>query len=155
MTRWVGGTTSGILLRRSAWAKVGPFDETMIGAEDWEMWLRLVWECKVHNLPDILLNRRIHNLGFASNSRLLEARNWEVYRRAVERWPDVIDRRVRRRMRALILADAGYSYRMGGDKRTALRRFAQSLVAWPWCIGRWKATVVTAWWQVRALAPRK
>lgn len=154
-TEWVGGSCSGVLMRRRVLDEVGLFDETMVGAEDWDMWMRVGAKHQIHNVSDLLVNIRCHNQGFTSNSRLLEARNWEVYRRAVERWPDVIDRRVRRRMRALILADAGYSYRMGGDRRTALRRFAQSLVAWPWCIGRWKATVVTAWWQVRALAPRK
>ena len=33
---------SATMLRRSAWEQVGGFDETLIGPEDWNFWLRLI-----------------------------------------------------------------------------------------------------------------
>ncbi|MEI7995285.1 MAG: hypothetical protein WCH01_10330, partial [Methylococcaceae bacterium] len=61
-------------------------------------------------MPYILLNRLVHNQGFARNAAMLEARAWQVYEMAMERWPDAFDWKLRRQIRGLILADAGDEY---------------------------------------------
>ncbi len=140
--RWVAGTTSGVLMRKRVFESIGVFDENLIGAEDYDMWLRLVSQHQVHNLPDILLNRRIHNGGFARNAAMLEERAWHVYRKAIKQWPVILDKRLRRQMRALILADSGDEYNGASNWEMAIRRYISSLREWPFDSRRWKVLVV-------------
>ena len=66
----IGGTTSGVLMRKRVFEQLGGFDASLIGAEDYDLWLRPVAAVQVRNLPDMLLNRRLHSTGFARNAAM-------------------------------------------------------------------------------------
>jgi len=50
---------STVLYRREAALKVGGYDETLAGFQDWDLWLKLGKLGKLYNFPDYLLNYRI------------------------------------------------------------------------------------------------
>jgi glycosyltransferase involved in cell wall biosynthesis len=147
---WVGGSCTGALIPRRVLDDVGPFDETLTAAEDWDMWLRLVAKYPVRNLSEVLIAISQHGTGFARNAEKVAANQWKVYEAAVARWPDVFDVRLRRQVRALILADAGGEYMGGKELRLALRRYAASLREWPFDARRWRVTAGLLLQRVRA-----
>jgi hypothetical protein len=57
----IPGGGSNVVMHRTAWQRVGPFDERLKGGEDWEMWIRLA----KHGLPACvyspLVARRLHD----------------------------------------------------------------------------------------------
>ncbi|MFN3650785.1 MAG: glycosyltransferase family 2 protein [Armatimonadota bacterium] len=128
--RWVGGSGSGVVLRREVFETLAPFDTELKAAEDWDMWLRLVARFRVVNLPEILNNRLWHGTGTFRNAARMEENQWRVYHQAVERWPEVLHEGIRRRMRAMILADSGTEYLMSGDRRMAGARYRSSVQQW-------------------------
>jgi glycosyltransferase involved in cell wall biosynthesis len=134
---WVGGSCSGVLVRRPVLDDVGLFDESLKAAEDWDLWMRLVAKHPYRNLPEPLVQITRHDTGFARNVEKVERNQWLVHDKAVERWPHVLKGLARKRMRALIHADAGGEY-LGGDRfDLALRRYTASLCEWPAHRGRW------------------
>ena len=134
---WVGGSQSGILARKTVFDEIGPFDESLGAAEDWDMWMRLVARYSIYNLGDILVNIERHGAGVFRNARRAEENQWRVYRKAVAEWPDVLDARTRRRMRALIFADAGGELLSAGEIPLALTKYVESLRQWPFHAKRW------------------
>ena len=149
---WVGGSCSGALVRRRVLDDVGLFDESLKAAEDWDLWMRLVAKYPYRNLPDALVRITRHDTGFARNVEKVERNQWLVHDKAVQRWPNVLRGPARKRMRALIHADAGGEY-LGGDRfGLALRRYAASLCEWPADAARWYMAVRLL---LRQMAPRK
>jgi glycosyltransferase involved in cell wall biosynthesis len=148
---WVGGSCSGALVRRRVLDDVGLFDESLKAAEDWDLWLRLAAKYPYRNLPDALVQITRHDTGFARNVEKVERNQWLIHDKSVARWPDVLNGAARRRMRALIHADAGGEY-LGGDRfGLALRRYVASLVEWPADAARWW---MAARLLLRQMAPR-
>lgn len=135
---WVEGSGSGALVPRTVLDAVGGFDEEMRAAEDWDLWLRIAARYRIGNVPEILLTIFRHGTGSFRNAEKVEHFQWKVYQAAIARWPDLLDGRTRRRMRALIHADAGGEYRFAGDQGEALRRYLDSLREWPLDAMRWK-----------------
>ena len=136
---WVGGSGSGALVPKRVFDEVGPFDETLRAAEDWDMWMRIGAAYPIRNVADGLTCICLHGTGSFRNAEKMETNQWKVYERAVERWPDVLDARTRRRIRATILADAGAEYTFGKEYGLALKRYAASLRQWPVERLRWYA----------------
>lgn len=134
---WVEGSGSGALLPRRVLDAVGLFDEGLRAAEDWDMWLRIAARYRVVNLPEVLVSISRHGTGTFRNADKMERNQWRVYDAAIARWPELLDARTRRRMRALILADAGGEYLGAGQPAQALRRYAASLREWPLAASRW------------------
>lgn len=73
----INGSTT--LVRRSAYERVGLFDESLVQAHDWDMWLRLARDYAFGHVPQPLLRYRWHgeNLSagpdaLAYNDRVLE-----------------------------------------------------------------------------------
>ncbi len=138
---WVGGSASGIVADRRLFETSGLFDTELRGAEDWDMWLRIVAAHKVVNLDEPLINRRIHSSGFARDAQKIEKMQWKVYEKAIRSWPGVLDENVRRQMRALIYADAGGELLAARQIDMAIRKYKESLVEWPWSWIRWKQLI--------------
>jgi glycosyltransferase involved in cell wall biosynthesis len=134
---WVEGSASGALIPRGVLDAVGSFDEELRAAEDWDLWLRIAARYRIGNVPEVLLTIFRHGTGSFRNAEKVEHFQWKVYQAAVARWPDLLDDRTRRRMRALIHADAGGEYRFAGRHDEALRRYLASLREWPLDALRW------------------
>ena len=134
---WVGCSGSGAMIPRGVFDDVGLFDETLRAAEDWDMWLRIAAKYPVANVGEVLASVCVHGTGSFRNAEKMEANQWKVYHAALERWPDRIDGATRRKMRALILADAGGEYVFGKEYKMALRRYMSSLLQWPMHRRRW------------------
>jgi glycosyltransferase involved in cell wall biosynthesis len=136
---WPGGGGSGVMVRRSLLDKVGPFDESLAAAEDWDMWLRIAAVADVDNVPDLLVSIHRHGTGIFRDSRLMEVNQWKVYEKAIAAWPGILTATDRRRMKAMILADAA---REAGGSGQALRRYLRSLKEWPFNYRRARAAAV-------------
>lgn len=52
-----------VFMRKNIIKKYGGYDETLNGAEDYDLWLRLSRYTKVVNLPEVLLHYRLHIQG--------------------------------------------------------------------------------------------
>jgi glycosyltransferase involved in cell wall biosynthesis len=134
---WLGGSGSGALVRRKVFDEVGFFDERLRCAEDWDMWLRIADRYRIVNVPEVLVSILQHRTGTFRNAEKFEAAQGEVCNAAAERWPDVLDARLQRRMRALILADAGAEYIAMRQFGKAFERYRASIRAWPYDLVRW------------------
>lgn len=56
----VAGSASAVLIRRACLARVGLFDETLVSAEDWDLWLRLARHYEFDFVPEPLVRLRRH-----------------------------------------------------------------------------------------------
>lgn len=52
---------SSVMFRKEVLEDVGLYDEFFVAAEDYELWLRILSKRKIHNLKNVLIQRRIHN----------------------------------------------------------------------------------------------
>lgn len=52
--------TSSVMVRKDAFRAVGGFDETLVGAEDWDFYLRFAREYGIGALPEPLVRYRVH-----------------------------------------------------------------------------------------------
>jgi hypothetical protein len=137
---WLGGSNSGLLAPRAVFEEAGMFDERLRGAEDWDLWLRIAARFPIHNLQEILTYICAHGTGYARDVKRVEAAQFAVFEKAAAQWPQLMDARLRRRVRALIHADAGMEYAGGRDFRAALKSYVASLAQWPFVPRRWYTT---------------
>jgi glycosyltransferase involved in cell wall biosynthesis len=63
----VAGSGSGVLVRRTCFARLGGFDEALPCSEDWEMWLRLASEYTFDYVPEVLVHLRRHGVSMQSS----------------------------------------------------------------------------------------
>ncbi len=147
---WVEGSGSGAVVPRRVLDDVGLFDEGLAAAEDWDMWLRIAARYPILNVPEVLVSISRHGTGTFRNAAKMESNQWKVYEAAIARWPDLLDRRTRRRMRALIMSDAGGEHLFAGRHDEALRRFLGSLREWPLAPSRWRIVASLALRRLRA-----
>jgi hypothetical protein len=130
------------MIRRSVLELAGGFDVTLSAAEDWDMWLRLAALCDIDNVPDVLVSIDRHRTGVFRNVRRMEENQWAVYRKAVNTWPEQLSRTDRRRMRALIFADAAGECVLAGQLTDGLAYYLRSLQQWPYSRPRVRAAAV-------------
>jgi glycosyltransferase involved in cell wall biosynthesis len=135
---WVSGSGSGAFIPKRTLEDVGAFDETLRAAEDWDMWLRIAAKYPIRNVEDVLVKICLHGSGSFRNAEKMEHNQWKVYEKASMRWSELLDGATFRRMRALILADAGGEYVFAKEYSMALRRYAASLRQWPFHPQRWR-----------------
>jgi glycosyltransferase involved in cell wall biosynthesis len=138
---WVTGSGSGAMIRRTVLDKVGVFDESLEAAEDWDLWLRIAAASTIDNVPEVLVSIHRHGTGMFRNAALMERNQWRVYHKAIAAWPDVIGSTDRRRIRALILADAAVET---PEAAGALAYILRSLVEWPFNYRRARLAILLA-----------
>jgi glycosyltransferase involved in cell wall biosynthesis len=111
----IPGGGSNVVLRQSAWRRIGPFDVRFQGGEDWDMWIRMAkrglpaWVCSP------LMAKRMHSTNMFSNveqimrsTKLIEAlHHTEVDWGVIHRW-------------------VAHVYLRGGHRRLALDQFARA-----------------------------
>lgn len=49
------------LVRRECWDRVGPFDETLMAREDWDMWIRIAKHYRLAHVDKVLARFRMHD----------------------------------------------------------------------------------------------
>jgi glycosyltransferase involved in cell wall biosynthesis len=69
-------TTSSVMVRRECFAICGAFDETLLLAQDWELWLRIARRWPLASLPAPLTTYRLHDN--QRSARGTEMRRWEA-----------------------------------------------------------------------------
>ncbi len=65
------GSASNVLIRRSVFETVGPFDETLRVGEDWDMWLRIAEKFQINYVDQALVAIRRHSQNQTSNRLFL------------------------------------------------------------------------------------
>lgn len=135
---WVEGSGSGACVPRRVFDEVGLFDEELRAAEDWDMWLRIAAGHRIANVPEVLVSILQHRTGTFRDPEKMESNQRKVYRAAIARWPEALDRGTRRRMRAMIHADTGSEYLGGRDLQRALGQYLASVREWPLAPARWR-----------------
>ena len=73
---------SNPLIRREALNEVGGFDESLPGAEDWDMWLRLSARYEFVCVDRVQIFYRVHPLSLSTNLTRQEAESLKVIERA-------------------------------------------------------------------------
>lgn len=134
--------TSCILIRRSIYQKVGKFDVTLKLGEDYDYWLRISRETKIHKLDDIHAVYRHHDDSITHRPNYT---NFEylVLKRALDKWgydcPDgkMLDRRfVKQRLANMSFGFAYGNYHYG-DPAIAIRSLLSSLRYRPFHAKSW------------------
>jgi glycosyltransferase involved in cell wall biosynthesis len=72
---------STILMRRSIVINAGLFDRSFRSCEDWDLWLRLLPDCKFVGTSDCLVKYRIHGESLSADSNKMQ----QAYRAVVEK----------------------------------------------------------------------
>jgi glycosyltransferase involved in cell wall biosynthesis len=60
--------TSSVVVRRNAFDAVGGFDEDLVGAEDWDFYLRISREFEIVAVPQSLVRYRLHDANTATDN---------------------------------------------------------------------------------------
>ena len=63
-----------VMVRREVFDKVGFYNEDFKYVQDYELWGRIAEFCKLHNLPEFLLKRKITDNCLSNNKKLLKIR---------------------------------------------------------------------------------
>jgi glycosyltransferase involved in cell wall biosynthesis len=111
----IPGGGSNVIMRRDAFARVGPFDTHLKNTEDWEMWIRLASVSHPAWAPEPLLAYRLHSANasldieeiFAGVALIEQRHGTRVDRGVLNRW----------------IAE---SCLRNGQRREALKHFAQA-----------------------------
>lgn len=124
------------LVRASALATSGIFDESLPAAEDWDLWLRLAWHFEVVCVPEPLTLYRVHGQSMSANLPRQEAACLRVLENAIARLPAGPHRdELRAECLMMInkyLAGRALSTATAPDRRAALRalRYVGGYLRW-------------------------
>lgn len=87
----LSGSASAVVARRDLVTAIGGFDETLLHAEDWDVWLKLAKSSHVDFVPDALTGIRIHaESKQRKNARDKAESNLLNRLRVVDKWIDQV-----------------------------------------------------------------
>ena len=70
---------SSVIVKKSVFASVGLFDETLNSCEDWEFWLRLaLYHYQIKYVADVLVYYRYHEKNMSKSARLMHEGRLQV-----------------------------------------------------------------------------
>jgi GT2 family glycosyltransferase len=131
-------TTSSVVIRRSVFEELGGFseDHTVLPAEDWELWLRVVAGYKIRLCPEPLVHYRLHESSMSRRDlRMNRARLTVVTKALSAATPAAITPEDRRRvMRTVWLHNAADAKRAGHTVTAVgccLRAVSFTPLQWP------------------------
>ncbi len=122
---------SSVLVRRSILEKVGEFDQSMFGTEDYDLWLRIAQETQIANLPEPLTGYRESPGSLSKNAAQMEAGMEAILHKLTERQLFRGRPLLRRRAWAYFRCSCAYMYSIGGRHSVAVWRLLQSLGGYP------------------------
>ena len=123
-------TTSSVMARRECLAQCGGFDEALLLAQDWEMWLRIARQWSVAVLPATLTIYRLHYYQRSTCGN--DMRRWEaqVISRVLEGEEEALHGLARRRL-AWAHCRLGRGLLREQEPRQAAQALWQSLALFP------------------------
>jgi len=130
-------TTSVVMIRRQCFDAIGGFDESLAGAQDRDLWIRLAGAFEFDAVPEVLLRRFVHGAQITSSlpAKILAKQQ--------------IIAKYRRELRAMPRRHAHHLWRLGilqcvaGDRAGGRRTLLASLVAYPWQRAAWRDLLTT------------
>lgn len=143
-TSWMGSSNSGVLMKREVWDALGGFDETLVSAEDWDLWMRLAARWTFRNVHTVLCHIEFHRTGTFRDPDRMARGQWAAYAKAKARWPQQFDDATDRAVRAGIERDIAGECANGIAWLRALRHYGASLQLQPRQPDVWKACARTA-----------
>jgi len=78
-------SVNSVLIKKDVFDKVGLFDESIKGQEDWEMWVRIAKEFEIHTLKKELAIYLKHDAGYSSNCSLMVKQNKETISKVINK----------------------------------------------------------------------
>jgi len=84
----ITGSCSGVLIKKECFSRVGLFDESLRGAEDWDMWIRISREFQIDFADEILVHVRLHSTN-AHNDQLMMTKNMIML---LKKWSSILDK---------------------------------------------------------------
>lgn len=83
----ITGSCSGVLIKKDCFEKTGYFDETLKGAEDWDMWIRISQYFEIDYVDEILVHVRLHKSN-SHNNQMMMAENMIMF---LKKWSGILD----------------------------------------------------------------
>jgi GT2 family glycosyltransferase len=125
-------TTSSLLARREALARVGPFDTSMSGPEDYDLWLRVANIAPVAKLNLPLTGYRYVPGSLSSHAVRMEADMQRILRKLDERSAWEGDRSLRRKAHSYCDFSCAVMHADAGSRLRAVVHVLRSLARYPW-----------------------
>lgn len=129
--------TSGSSFLKTAWEKVGGFDESLRTAEDCDFFFRLIAEYDLAYVDEVLSFGACHddNISMANRRVAFHLEHYldhiDVLARALRRARTIDESRALRSRRQQALLDLAYGYRQSGRYVASMRTFVRALNAGP------------------------
>ncbi len=116
--------TSGVVLSRDCFCQVGPFDETIQTAEDYDLWLRVARHFPIAFLEAPLVGIRKHPDKLSQNKLELRKNAMRVLQKHFD--PTRVPERIYRRRLSDLFLYLGRGYLRTGDPEAAKKSFGRS-----------------------------
>lgn len=129
--------TSGVVVRKTFLDLVGGFDESLVIAQDYDLWLRLCYRWKIALVNKPLFIKRNRHAGLSADLEGTAVERVALFEKALSMYPD-LSARHRRLMRQQLMQnywDIGYNNFARGTFGAARRHFLRSLKA-EWTSGK-------------------
>ncbi len=125
-------TTSVVMIRRECFDAIGVFDESLAGAQDRDLWIRLAGAYRFDGVPQVLVRRHIHGAQITTSLPAKILAKQQIIAKYA--------RELRDQPRQL----AQHQWRLGillcvaGDRAAGRRALCASILARPWQKSAWR-----------------
>ena len=126
MVRPMLGTPT-VLIRRECFNKVGLFDESLRGAEDWKMWIKFAKCYQIRFVEEPLVMIRVHEANTSTNVELMKSCAMKIVRSGLYRGEYLLSAKARSR----IYMAAARDYLGVGNKHSAFINALRSIMTYP------------------------
>ncbi len=80
---------SAVMVKKEIFDDIGVFDETLWGADDYDLWLRIAYKNFLYFLSSSLIKYRVHSHNFSKKTLHMEERTALALEKAAENVPDI------------------------------------------------------------------
>ncbi|APZ93194.1 glycosyltransferase family 2 protein [Fuerstiella marisgermanici] len=138
-------TLSSVLVRRDLLQSVGGFRTDHHGTEDWDLWLRIAQiETRMAFVAEPLTRYRWQPESLSKDHLHMASCRQQTLEEAITKSSDSSTGwKLLRQARANVMATSAW-FAEDELPRQSLIWYCQSLLQWPFCAARWKATIKTA-----------